>query len=113
MKIYAYDGLNTRDTSAIRLLKLQPGGQENPLKAELVDSSLDAYPPYEALSYTWGNGPPSCQLHIASEHQIAIRPNLKQVLQVLRHTNEERLYGSMRFASIKETLRNAIIKCSL
>lgn len=54
MKIYAYDGLNTRDTSAIRLLKLQPGGQENPLKAELVDSSLDAYPPYEALSYTWG-----------------------------------------------------------
>lgn len=90
MKIYSYNGLDPRDTTSIRLLKLQPGEQDDPLKAELVDSSLDVYPPYEALSYTWGNEPASYQLQIASERQIAIRPNLKQVLQVLRHTNEER-----------------------
>lgn len=39
----------------IRLLRLAPGEREAPIACSLVDASLDSLPPYEALSYVWGD----------------------------------------------------------
>ena len=39
----------------IRLLTLQPGRRDEPIKCDLSVVRLDDDPPYEALSYTWGD----------------------------------------------------------
>ena len=41
--------------SEIRLLKIDPGGAEDPLSCSLQTFNLSSLPPYEAVSYTWGD----------------------------------------------------------
>ncbi|KAI1118597.1 heterokaryon incompatibility protein-domain-containing protein [Nemania sp. NC0429] len=43
------------DGETIRLLKLQPGQNEDPIVVHLRQCRLDRAEPYEALSYVWGN----------------------------------------------------------
>jgi hypothetical protein len=39
----------------IRLLNLLPGSSDDPVRCRISAISLDSYPTYEALSYTWGD----------------------------------------------------------
>jgi hypothetical protein len=41
--------------NAIRLLELQPGSLEDQVVCHLVPTTIDASPPFEALSYVWGS----------------------------------------------------------
>src|ERR1700753_813300 len=51
--VYAYEPLRT--SQAIRLLHLHPGIGDEPLIASLEAFTIDNAPPYEALSYLWGD----------------------------------------------------------
>jgi hypothetical protein len=42
-------------SSDIRLIILEPGIGDEPVRCQLVHISLDENPSYEALSYTWGD----------------------------------------------------------
>lgn len=59
---YRYSQLS--GSRQIRLLKLHPrGGQEDPeLIIDLITVSLDAAPPFEALSYAWGDRLPQADI---------------------------------------------------
>jgi hypothetical protein len=51
---YQYERLPTR--KSIRLLKLLPGANGEQIRLELFTTDLDSAPPYEAISYCWGDG---------------------------------------------------------
>lgn len=50
-----FAGLDLRDDDSFRLLELQPGEQSSPIIIRLIVSNLTTAPPYEALSYAWGD----------------------------------------------------------
>lgn len=79
MKIpeYTYEELPTG--RYIRLLTLQPGDPEDDLVCTLAVSSIVDAPPYEALSYVWGD--PDDRLPIkCSKGRLDITTNLHSTL---------------------------------
>lgn len=68
-----------------RILHLEAGGGEDPFCGRLEIVSLEAAPPYEALSYTWGKDAPSNYIWIQG-HPLPIQPNLEGALHALRPT---------------------------
>ncbi|KAE9374876.1 HET-domain-containing protein, partial [Stipitochalara longipes BDJ] len=73
----------------IRLLHLQPGGQEDPIECDLIHSGQHTES-YEALSYMWG--PPSpCQAITVNGVACSVRQNLFAALQSLRNRREMRV----------------------
>jgi hypothetical protein len=50
---------------------------------ELHSHSLDAVPPYRALSYHWGPAAPTCHVMIQGE-SIEIRESVREILEVLK-----------------------------
>jgi hypothetical protein len=74
---YQYQTLGKNDT--IRILALDPGKQEDPLKGELEPVPIDSAGSYEALSYAWAEpGLPD------SAYEILIRNGNDEALLVLR-----------------------------
>jgi hypothetical protein len=65
----------------IRLLHIEAGIDESPISCRLVTTSLDASPPYEALSYTW----------FATEHEFTITCD-DALLSVTRNLYDAVLY---------------------
>jgi hypothetical protein len=47
--------MESTDPLAIRLFKLLPGTDRDPLRGELFEASLGSKTTYEALSYCWGD----------------------------------------------------------
>lgn len=79
---HIYQPLPNKD--ATRLLVIQPGLPDEPLRCYLVIcDSLETAPPYEALSYVWGPKEPSQQI-LLNEEVKSIRPNLYDALLRLR-----------------------------
>lgn len=76
--------------SALRLLLIQPGLPEEPLRCYLVVcDSLETTPPYEALSYVWGAKEPAQQI-LLNEEVKSVRPNLYDALLRLRPRPDQR-----------------------
>ncbi|KAF3810334.1 hypothetical protein GCG54_00000379 [Colletotrichum gloeosporioides] len=76
------------DDDSIRLLELQPGQRDSPIVIRLFVHNLTSAPPYEALSYVWGDpnkteaieikSPatymgPNTQLHVTTSCVMALR----------------------------------------
>ncbi|KAH6701430.1 heterokaryon incompatibility protein-domain-containing protein [Leptodontidium sp. MPI-SDFR-AT-0119] len=75
-----------------RLLTILPksASSEGYLQCKLQDHDLDTAPPYEALSYVWGNAKPVGCIFIDDESK-SISFNLGLALVRLRHDDKERI----------------------
>jgi len=67
----------------IRLLKL-PEAPQCEEHLILVDVPLDAAPPYETISYVWGEQDKSCVLTLGSGKSVNITPTLRTTLTRIR-----------------------------
>ncbi|KAG4429711.1 hypothetical protein IFR05_014808 [Cadophora sp. M221] len=74
----------------IRLLKILPGSAPNIVDCELLVVRLDKAPPYEALSYVWGN-PELLDHVICNGQRKSVTINLGIALKHLRLQDETRL----------------------
>ncbi|KAK6374613.1 hypothetical protein LTR64_002725 [Lithohypha guttulata] len=107
MAKYKYETL--ADPAAnIRLLMLQNGQQDEPLRAKLEHTPMDDRVSYEAVSYSWGSPSETCTIlkhtilkYITLKHTIqveksgsyfslAITPNLDNVLRRFRRVEDVR-----------------------
>jgi hypothetical protein len=48
-----YEPLPT--TSAFRVMELLPGNRQDPVRIQLLTASWALHPPYEPISYVWGD----------------------------------------------------------
>ncbi|KAK3312156.1 heterokaryon incompatibility protein-domain-containing protein [Apodospora peruviana] len=77
--------------NSFRLLELQPGQPEEPVKIRLLNSHLDNPPPYEALSYTWGDPALEASIHIIDgQAEMSITSNCRAALTRLRRPDSAR-----------------------
>ncbi|KAK2759107.1 hypothetical protein FQN54_003206 [Arachnomyces sp. PD_36] len=86
--------------SRIRLLALLPGRFDDPLCGEIIETDFspdgDIDPPYEALSYVWGDQSNPQPIYIVQADSslgglIALGPNLYSALRQLRFKNSRRI----------------------
>src|SRR5438045_538078 len=66
----------------IRVLELQPGGEDAPLACQLVTQCIPQIP-YEAVSYVWGD-PVRNQVIQCGQRKLGLTSNLHEALVVLR-----------------------------
>jgi hypothetical protein len=78
------------DDITIRLLVLWPGSKFTPIQGHLIVSPLLQCPPYEALSYTWGDPAEKSPINISGAMFSAQR-NLKSALHHLRYPDKVRI----------------------
>ena len=77
--------------SESRLVHILPGSQDDPIKCTLSHFDIRAPPPYEALSYAWGD--PKITFPISlSDHEFQVTTNLLLALQHLRYANKVRVF---------------------
>jgi hypothetical protein len=76
--------------SQIRLLKLHAGEPEDEIKTSLITVDLHNAPPYEALSYIWGDWDKRRTIQLI-ESTCDVTKNLLDALSNLRSPNAERL----------------------
>jgi hypothetical protein len=69
--------------SEIRLLILEPGIGDQPIKCNLKAFKLNEAPKYEALSYVWGSAPADHELKL-EEESLYIRRNLCEAMRRVR-----------------------------
>ena len=74
----------------IRLLYIEAGVDESPVRCRLVTTSLEASPPYEALSYTWGSTEQDSTI-ICDNVLIFVTQNLYDVIKYPRNSEHERI----------------------
>jgi Heterokaryon incompatibility protein (HET) len=74
----------------IRLLYIEPGVDESPIRCRLVTTSLEASPPYEALSYTWGSTEKDSTI-TCDNVPIFVTQNLYDAIKYLRNSENERI----------------------
>lgn len=77
---YRYKALGERH---IRLLKV-PGSSKDAPAYDLIETSLDAAPPYETISYVWGKQNRSQILTFRTAETVRITPALQVTLSYLR-----------------------------
>jgi len=74
----------------IRLLHIEAGVDESPIRCRLVTTSLESSPPYEALSYTWGST--EQDLTITCDNvPLFVTQNLHDAIQYLRNPEHKRI----------------------
>ncbi|KAF4633399.1 hypothetical protein G7Y89_g4718 [Cudoniella acicularis] len=74
----------------IRLLCIEAGSAESPIRCKLQATSLHTPPPYEALSYTWGSTEQESAITCGGSDMLVTR-NLFDVLQYLRKPESQRI----------------------
>ncbi|QPC69369.1 hypothetical protein HYE68_000121 [Fusarium pseudograminearum] len=74
----------------MRLLVLEPGTQDNPVRCKLYTCSQNDRIPYQALSYTWGD-PTKVQCINCNGEGMQIASHLHQALLHLRHPRRTRI----------------------
>ncbi|KAE9371102.1 HET-domain-containing protein [Stipitochalara longipes BDJ] len=77
------------DGQATRLIKLIPGISGDGIECDLAAHHLENIPPYEALSYTWGN-PEKAHTISMNGHPFGITENVYTFLKRYRHETESR-----------------------
>ncbi|KAI6963456.1 hypothetical protein KC332_g15834 [Hortaea werneckii] len=90
MEEYQYSPLlDNANNKSFRLLSLLPGDDKAPLGCRIQTFSLDHAPPYEALSYVWGQRD-GCRALTCNSGFLHIKHNLEQALFALRHPDRPR-----------------------
>ncbi|KAL4724357.1 hypothetical protein ACLX1H_008971 [Fusarium chlamydosporum] len=84
-----------RDDS-FRLISLDPGHSESPLTLRLFNTSLHDAPPYEAVSYVWGDASKAASVEALNDGetvaaQIAVTYNCHEALRRLRRPASSRI----------------------
>lgn len=74
----------------VRLLRILPGRTSEILRCELEVNDLGDAPPFEALSYVWGDSDPA-KVVICNTYPKKVTPNLGTALDRLRYEYTERL----------------------
>ena len=71
-------------SSLIRVVRLEPGSFDSPIRCRLHHVDLDTGPKYEALSYVWGD--PDAAIPIELEaYSFPVTKNLERALRYLRY----------------------------
>jgi hypothetical protein len=92
-----------------RLLCLLPSHkQDDHIKYELETYALSSAPPYEALSYTWGNLTRMERISLG-HFEYYVTENLYNALYCLRHS-QAGFCGPMLFASTRRTCLKRVPK---
>jgi hypothetical protein len=73
-----------------RVLILEPGSGEDPIRCSLDQYRLDRAPEFEALSYVWGDGPKDWEVHV-SDKMLLVSQNLHTALSHLRYPDQTRV----------------------
>ncbi|KAJ4295575.1 hypothetical protein N0V90_007588 [Kalmusia sp. IMI 367209] len=85
---YRYNKLNYVLGQEIRLLIVEPGTADDPIRCEIITVNLRDNPPYEALSYTWatenGDASPSGIVYCCSGTTIPVTTNCEAAIRRLR-----------------------------
>jgi hypothetical protein len=90
MASFSYAPLSLNESSLeIRLVTLEPGPQDAEIKCELHPAFLNKAPPYEALSYTWGNPNDLRPISLCGS-PWRVTANLERALRHLRHEDKAR-----------------------
>ncbi|EXJ71164.1 uncharacterized protein A1O5_06158 [Cladophialophora psammophila CBS 110553] len=91
MAKYAYQPLTGKPGArSIRLIELQPGIDNDPIKCTIIHASLDDNPEYCAISYCWGDASDPVSITCNPEgNTLAITTNLNEALRNFRYP-----YGS-------------------
>ena len=75
---------------AFRILLLQPAAElEDDIICDLLHASLDEVPPYEALSYVWGESTSPGTVYLEGQG-TPVTPNLESALRYLRRPDSVR-----------------------
>ena len=74
----------------IRVVKLAPGEEKQPIRCTLDVVSLDDIPSYETLSYTWGDPSLPKKTILLQEQLFEVTPSLESALRHLRSPDSER-----------------------
>ena len=85
-----YPGRPLESESHIRLLKILPGRLACSLSCELIHASIDQTPPYEAVSYVWGDPEPQNTI-FCNGRDLDVGRSLGSALYRLRFYENERL----------------------
>ncbi|OWP05700.1 hypothetical protein B2J93_1749 [Marssonina coronariae] len=86
-KLTFYASLPNNQT--IRLLTLEAGFTDEPLRGSLTQVPIDALPPYEALSYCWGSPDQPCSINLEGG-SMPITHSLHSALVRLRRRSRSR-----------------------
>ncbi|KAL1883316.1 hypothetical protein Daus18300_000374 [Diaporthe australafricana] len=94
---HRYTGLPLDQDDTFRLIRLQPGRGDEPLTMRLENSQLNDPPPYEALSYVWGDASHTTTITILDPDssnndpvQAPVTINCHAALKRLRHPHTSR-----------------------
>jgi hypothetical protein len=82
--------MNPLPLDHIRLLHIEAGVDESPIRCRLVTTSLEASPPYEALSYTWGSTEQDSTI-TCDDVPLLVTQNLYDAIKYLRNPEHERI----------------------
>lgn len=78
---YVYSHLSEDNT--IRLLEIEPGIQSESLVGSIIHTKIADAPPYEAISYVWGN--PEHVAHITCDgKKLGLTQSLDEALRIVR-----------------------------
>ncbi|PMD14826.1 HET-domain-containing protein, partial [Hyaloscypha hepaticicola] len=72
-----------KSSRSIRLLHIDDGHLDDPIRASFEEVELDISLSYHALSYTWGSGEAVESIHI-QDNVLSVLPNLFDALKKLR-----------------------------
>ena len=75
-------------TDSIRLLILQPGDADEPIHCHLIDTRLDEAPPFDCISYTWGNVAERREIWI-DKRSLYVTRSLRDALRQARDADQE------------------------
>ncbi|KAI4213870.1 MAG: hypothetical protein LQ351_003565 [Letrouitia transgressa] len=76
--------------SFFRLLKLFPGRDDQPIRCELLTHNISTAPPYEAISYVWGDPTVTSQIN-CNDKIVDVTSNLNKTLKRFRYNDQERI----------------------
>lgn len=82
--------IHTGRHTEIRLLRILPGSDVQPVSCELIHTTLSNPLEFDALSYCWGAATPRVEAH-CDGRRISIAPNLSSALRALRHETSPRM----------------------
>ncbi|KAL1641429.1 hypothetical protein SLS58_006131 [Diplodia intermedia] len=86
---YKYDDLPDQE-KFFRLLELLPGREGAAIHCRLRTYSINFHPPYEAMSYVWGDPDDKTDI-FCHRKRVRIPWNLHGALERLRHTHKSRI----------------------
>lgn len=84
---YQYQPLHFQEGQQIRLIRLHPGDEEDPLECDIIHVNLEQFSSYNAISYTWATENGNSELShviLCSKRQISISMNCDAMLRQLR-----------------------------